>query len=70
MVFIVLADGATGPVSVTCERPSEALEAALALSARGADDVLIDADGKHYAPTEFRIRSIGPDDESVTTDAA
>ena len=70
MFFIVTASGATGPVSITCETPVEALEAALGLMERGTGDVLIDAGGAQYAPLEFRLRFVDPSTDAVTTDAS
>ena len=60
MIFIVTANSSTGPVSITCETASEALEAALGLMNRGTDDVLIDAGGTQFAAAEFRLRFIDP----------
>jgi hypothetical protein len=57
--FIVTANGPTGPISMTCETPAAAHEAALGMLARGIEDVLIaDPDGVQYAVPEFRLRFV------------
>jgi len=70
MFFIVTANGATGPVSITCETPAEAFEAAVGLmETRGTRDVLIDAGGAQYAPLEFRLRFLSSGSEPVSIEA-
>ena len=60
MFFIVTGDGENGPVSVTCHSGAAALERARALSDRGVRAVLIDADGKDYAPADFKRLFVEP----------
>ena len=53
MIFIVTGTGEVGPVSRTCETPAAAVDQARVLTEHGIRDVLIDADGQEYAPTDF-----------------
>jgi hypothetical protein len=54
MVFIVTGDGEGGPVSFTCDSARAALEKARGLDHQGMRDILIDAGGQEFAPTDFR----------------
>jgi hypothetical protein len=60
MIFIVTGDGEHGPVSTTCGTAVSALQAARRLADEGARNVLIDADGKEFAPVEFRRLFVEP----------
>jgi hypothetical protein len=53
MIFIITGEGENGPVSSTCQTPVSALQRARRLADEGARNVLIDADGQEYAPTDF-----------------
>ncbi len=53
MIFIVTGDGEHGPVSTTCDSPLAAVQQARKLADEGVQNVLIDADGQEYAPTDF-----------------
>ena len=60
MIFIVTGDGENGPVSVTCDSGTAALERSRALADRGVRAVLIDADGQEYAPADFKRLFVEP----------
>ena len=60
MIFIITGEGEKGPVSSTCQTPVAALQRAQRLADEGARNVLIDADGKEYAPADFDRRFVQP----------
>ena len=60
MIFVVIGEGENGPVSTTCETPVAALQQARRLTDEGARNVLIDADGKEFAPADFRRLFVEP----------
>jgi hypothetical protein len=57
MIFIVTGEGEHGPVSTTCE---SALQQARRLADEGARNVLIDADGQEFVPTDFKRLFVEP----------
>jgi hypothetical protein len=60
MIFIVTGDGEHGPVSTTCETPVAALQQARRLADQGVRNVLIDADGQEYVPSDFKRLFVEP----------
>ncbi len=60
MIFIVTGDGEHGPVSTTSETPVAALQQARKMADEGVQNLLIDADGKEYAPADFRRLFVEP----------
>ena len=60
MIFIVTGEGEHGPVSTTCETAVTALQSARRLADEGARNVLIDAHGQEYAPTDFKRLFVEP----------
>jgi hypothetical protein len=60
MIFIITGEGEKGPVSSTCQTPVAALQQARRLADEGARNVLIDADGQEFAPSDFDRRFVQP----------
>jgi hypothetical protein len=60
MIFIVMGEGENGPVSTTSETAVAALQQARRLADEGARNVLIDASGQEYAPTDFKRLFVEP----------
>jgi hypothetical protein len=60
MIFIITGEGERGPVSSTCQTPIAALQKAQTLADEGVRNVLIDADGREYAPRDFDRRFVQP----------
>jgi hypothetical protein len=60
MIFIVMGQGANGPVSTTSETAVAALQQARRLADEGARNVLIDASGQEYAPADFKRLFVEP----------
>ena len=60
MIFIVAGDGEHGPVSTTCDSPLAAFQQARRLADEGVRNVLIDADGQEFAPTDFQRLFVEP----------
>ncbi len=60
MIFIITGEGEKGPVSSTCQTPVAALQKARRLADEGAGNVLIDADGQEFAPSDFKRLFIEP----------
>ncbi len=60
LIFIVTGEGEKGPMSATCETAVAALQSARRLADEGVKNVLIDADGKEYAPSDFSRLFIEP----------
>lgn len=54
MIFIITGENENGPVSTTSETAVAALQQARRLADDGARNVLIDADGQEYAPSNFK----------------
>lgn len=60
MIFVVIGEGENGPVSTTCQTALAAVNQARKLADEGVRNVLIDADGKEYAPADFRRLFVEP----------
>ena len=60
MIFIVTGDGEHGPVSTTSETPFAALQQARRLADQGVRNVLIDANGQEYVPSDFKRLFVEP----------
>lgn len=65
MIFIVTGEGENGPVSTTSETSVAALQAARRLADEGARNVLIDADGREFLPSDFQRLFVEPHEDET-----